>query len=526
MAQGKVALKGGNSNKWRKWNPEENFSEQRWLVAADGRSFVGPVRVMVVERRANEDVVMIRSNAGKQLRIGPQGAVTDNGGFGPWVKLLSSPSGAIETENGLLFLRSLAFDAGGNPLYLHASREESILDVTKTCGLENKWMIKTQAPTGGAALKIGASSSPPPTVDVQTPLRQHQQQQIQKKQQRQQSPVAVGLLSRAFTNSAFDAYRKEGWYEAMQLNHEQLDAFVRDGYIVIPGIVPQDLVQDARREVNSRAMEWGMPESGDKSNNPGKNLNGDERWRSVAQRLVLESPALAIAEHLLGRDRIPAHSLRGPQLAMRLPQPADGSSLHGQHNRVISDDDATPLKNTNKWHVDGLGEGKLTPFSILLGVALTKQKGPSSGNLIVFPGSHRIVGAALATIFHSGAAADGGDKGTNEASWGRWKRPSLQHIKPVAVAMDPGDIVLCHQKLAHRAGPNGSSDIRLQAYYRITTHEDGDRMSKHQAELDDIWTEFQGPGVREAVQAFNGVRTFSVDRDGDEGMDEMEFIVL
>jgi ectoine hydroxylase-related dioxygenase (phytanoyl-CoA dioxygenase family) len=54
-----------------------------------------------------------------------------------------------------------------------------------------------------------------------------------------------------------------------------------------------------------------------------------------------------------------------------------------------------------------------------------------------------------------------------------------------------GDVVLCHQKLAHHGGVNGSDKIRYQVYFRVH-HVDHQKYVESGAVLDNLWLEFEG----------------------------------
>eukprot|EP00812_Abedinium_dasypus_P011957 NODE_5494_length_577_cov_271.927203.p1 GENE.NODE_5494_length_577_cov_271.927203~~NODE_5494_length_577_cov_271.927203.p1 ORF type:complete len:106 (+),score=33.83 NODE_5494_length_577_cov_271.927203:3-320(+) len=79
------------------------------------------------------------------------------------------------------------------------------------------------------------------------------------------------------------------------------------------------------------------------------------------------------------------------------------------------------------------------------------------GNLHVFPGAH--VNPALREFYSKRIAAGGPD-------------PEAEKMKPnlgesVPVLLEPGDIVIVHQMMAHRPGINCSEHIRYQLYYRL-----------------------------------------------------------
>ena len=78
-----------------------------------------------------------------------------------------------------------------------------------------------------------------------------------------------------------------------------------------------------------------------------------------------------VTQHLLGRGKVrpPDHG----QVALRFP-------LHVGAKRV-------PLDGKS-WHIDGFGQGKHSPFTLLVGVALSDATDSGCGNFAVHPGAH------------------------------------------------------------------------------------------------------------------------------------------
>ena len=90
------------------------------------------------------------------------------------------------------------------------------------------------------------------------------------------------------------------------------------------------------------------------------------------------SPVWTYAQHLIGKGRI--KPVNGAQVALRGPNPAlvpQGQEQGGGAGAGLS---------PTQWHIDGMGKGKHSPFSLLVGITLSDVTGPNQGNFCVFPG--------------------------------------------------------------------------------------------------------------------------------------------
>lgn len=173
-------------------------------------------------------------------------------------------------------------------------------------------------------------------------------------------------------------------------------------------------------------------------------------------------------QRLLGRGRV-AHC-PAAQLALRGPNLA-----------------ATPLKDDaippKQWHIDGMGKGQHSPFSVLLGVALSDQTQPNCGNLVAFRGSHQVLQPLIRREVESESGMFSDEGGRAES------KPALTGGQQILLR--PGDAVLLHQKVAHRVGINVSPHIRYQTYFRLS-HKDHAQRIADGSLLDDLWVEFEG----------------------------------
>lgn len=227
-----------------------------------------------------------------------------------------------------------------------------------------------------------------------------------------------------------------------------------------------EFIRDALRSIN---FQLGKPDCWEADANP---LNAAQLALKLPQAgigrdIFNKSPVFWSAVNiLLGEGNVAPWSGRhhGQQVALRFPQPP-------QRGHDIPD-----IKPGTQYHIDGMGQNKLCPFTLLCGVALSDQTRPNMGNLHVFPGSHLHEG--LHTYYRDKI----NDDEQGEADSGK---PDLG--ESVQVLLRPGDIVIAHQLLAHRVGVNTSEHIRYQLYYRVK-HKDHDEFKNHI--INNPWVEF------------------------------------
>mmetsp|Transcript_33942 Transcript_33942/g.106753 ORF Transcript_33942/g.106753 Transcript_33942/m.106753 type:complete len:183 (+) Transcript_33942:259-807(+) len=125
-----------------------------------------------------------------------------------------------------------------------------------------------------------------------------------------------------------------------------------------------------------------------------------------------------------------------------------------------------PPKGNDQWHIDGMKKnGHMSPFQLLLGVALSSQRDDDCGNLCVWPTQHAAVAEAVQRAQAAPPAAS-----SPEDEW-LGQRPTLPAEGATQVRLEPGDVVLAHQKLPHSVGLNRSPHIRYQVYFRLSSRE-------------------------------------------------------
>lgn len=245
-----------------------------------------------------------------------------------------------------------------------------------------------------------------------------------------------------------------------ELTGAELNAFVRDGYVVCRGTLAQAQVDEARAFINARV---GL---GDVS---GEGLRAVGNAPEVVGLLAAPPIARLIAQ-LLGGAACVAPTV-GCQVALRFPNVADQLVTNGAACRHAV--------GGRDWHTDGLRQGKKHSFSLLVGVALSdttdgrgEGSGAASGRLHVWPGSHRICQALMrwpdGKIAREPAAAAAAGAESCSATAVSWDAGRLPDLGPAtALALGKGDVVLAHHALAHCGGPNLGADVRYMLYYRV-----------------------------------------------------------
>lgn len=244
----------------------------------------------------------------------------------------------------------------------------------------------------------------------------------------------------------------------MQFTTLQKQEIFENGYTVVPGVVPQVMVQAARRAINNELGE-GM-EPSQMSIFRSQSYCPQVKNTPVITDLLNKTPAFALAESLLGEGNF--RPAGGGQIALRFPMMRDPAPKAGPHLDGMS----SPS--------NGVAPGTIGNFSMLIGVLLSDLPEPNAGNFTVWPGTHR----ATAKYFEE-HGADAFLEGM----------PKIDLPQPVQITGQAGDVVFCHYQLGHGITPNSSSNIRYAIFFRLK-HKDHD--SHHREVLSDIWRDWPG----------------------------------
>lgn len=254
----------------------------------------------------------------------------------------------------------------------------------------------------------------------------------------------------------------------MELKLEQKKKILEDGYIVIPGVVPRPLIEEALREINHR-LGLGRTQAMD-AYADARDYWTDDVDAPAIMDLLHKSPLWELAQSPVGAGKLDRPATG--QIALRFP------SVNNSHGGPAS-------------HIDGFYSPKanktISRFTMLVGVLLSDAPAKYMGNLAVYPGTHRQIAEHIKVH---------GTAGLRAGLAGKIDLPDAVQITGQA-----GDAVLCHYQLAHDKEQNLSHLIRYMAYWRLW-HVDAETCQPEG--LTDIWREW--PAIA-ALSAGKNART-------------------
>jgi hypothetical protein len=233
------------------------------------------------------------------------------------------------------------------------------------------------------------------------------------------------------------------------IDKTKLCEFVERGYLVLPGVVPRDLIDDASRSIDDLIAQQ-PPPMGTVGHYfpPVSNVE-------IFLPLLLECSAFALAESLIGAGRlsIPEQA----QVALNIPP---FNHRPGGH------------------HLDGVSvtepDGRPGTFTMLAGVLITDQPRPDMGNLWVWQGTHLTHAALFREQGPDWLMACGG-------------YPNIVLPEPTQILGQAGDLLLAHYMLGHNIGGNMSSVTRRAVYFRLKRD---DHVAHWRESLQDPWRDF------------------------------------
>ena len=252
------------------------------------------------------------------------------------------------------------------------------------------------------------------------------------------------------------------------LTDAEKEHFILQGYLVVRderGIDSQK-VENCLRGINHALGKPHSLSEGGAQKNMGK-LDG-----SFSQSLTRDLISGLWVGKAFAREGQDFHEVRdnhGAQIALRFPERP--RSLYELLNA------ANLVRSGAAWHTDGLRRGKQHPFSLLLGVALSDTDEEHKGNLLIWPGKHKLVHRCLTSESKHGFDVSRLRKMLKvDQNFDRGEEvrdhdnvPNLPPLgKPHSVLLKKGDLVLLHPDLPHSGGPNWGADIRIMIYYRLT----------------------------------------------------------
>ena len=318
------------------------------------------------------------------------------------------------------------------------------------------------------------------------------------------------------------------------LSAAQKASFYRDGFVVLPGIVPRCLVTAARRRLY---MDLGR----------GERSRGDH---AEFVGLFNDTALRGVVEEALG----PIRPARGCQLATNFPaDPADRVNESGYPDRdtpfrawhghldglwngatPVHQDVDTPMDDAARraWHREPSRNGcrktfadlgaNIMNFAALVAVALSDQTEEGAGNVGLLRGAHH----EMERFFRAQRDA-GGPLGPDGPQWPRIDEQApngagLRHYpdavreafaenaqrtpdgklwpRPTLLRLAPGDAAIILHAVPHSATRVEGSEPRLMAYFRVTPEaRPAANRAVYPAALCDIWHEW--PGMADTVAA-------------------------
>ncbi|MBA8930635.1 ectoine hydroxylase-related dioxygenase (phytanoyl-CoA dioxygenase family) [Kutzneria viridogrisea] len=230
-------------------------------------------------------------------------------------------------------------------------------------------------------------------------------------------------------------------------------SFRQDGYLVVPNVLSAAQIAKARRALaEMERSETHTLQKGDvealREGRGGYYIWHQSFIRQESRSLLdlyTETGIGKLADQLLRSD-IPSTQPRVAQVVVTVP-PWPG---HGPQ-RVPHFDG--PMLIPGTWEP--------TSFSLLAGVWLTQHELSSSGNLLVWPGTHLRFGEYLA---ERGADSIADTDAMHEGPY-----PKIELGDPVPVTVAAGSVYFAHYLLAHEAGKfiDPTGDRRETVYYRL-----------------------------------------------------------
>ncbi len=249
------------------------------------------------------------------------------------------------------------------------------------------------------------------------------------------------------------------------LTDADLRTFATDGFLQLPGLVPEGLLADADAEIDELVA--ATPPTGEGDLGPG--VNAWFQRRSDLPRCdaaLTGSPALAAAQELVAPNHIENIF---DQIQISTTRPPWSHVPGGPH-------------------IDGHGPGQDPPrsFTMLVGILLTDQRADQSGNLWIWPGSH---------LEHQRLFAERGSK-ILQSTGGHatMLTPPLELGPGTPLRGQRGDVVLAHFLLGHNKGGNTAAHERRTLYYRLAVTQHAERW---ETTFLDPLTEY--PPVQEAL---------------------------
>jgi hypothetical protein len=243
----------------------------------------------------------------------------------------------------------------------------------------------------------------------------------------------------------------------MELSRAQKLELIENGYVKVPGVVPRILVDAALRTINHSVGEGMDPAKIVKFRS--QSYCPEVQTAPEIGGLLTATPAWSLAESTVGVGKL--KPVNAAQIALRFPMRGDPNPLRPHLDGMYSP-------------TNGVPEGTIQNFTMLVAVFLSEIPTPYAGNFTVWPGTHRL----FETHFRQ--------HGPQSLLEGM---PKVALPEPVQVLAQPGDVVFCHYQVAHSVAPNVSPHVRYALFFRLSHV---DHAAQKWESMTDIWLEWDG----------------------------------
>eukprot|EP00177_Eucheuma_denticulatum_P001174 GFKZ01002124.1.p1 GENE.GFKZ01002124.1~~GFKZ01002124.1.p1 ORF type:complete len:807 (+),score=134.79 GFKZ01002124.1:63-2483(+) len=270
--------------------------------------------------------------------------------------------------------------------------------------------------------------------------------------------------------------------EPVHLSDEQKLAFVKNGYTILRAVVPEHLLSTANQFIDQVEADGNF--KGDTRKILGEDIPTYRFQRETAEApqitdLLFKAGLFETAEDLLGSDFAVVTGNMGhldlvPTCEVFVKR---GMKMNRPH----------PKKRWKVYAGMGKHAKKGAGYNVMINIALTGDQNSDEqrGQIVVWPGSHLKTQTAIAETVRS--MSDGDDA-----------LKILHHEKdradcgdPLRLQLEPGDVLVAHQKLAIGAAPNLSEKSRRSVFFRIA-HSHTDSIVDEQIHSPLPWVGFAG----------------------------------
>jgi hypothetical protein len=255
----------------------------------------------------------------------------------------------------------------------------------------------------------------------------------------------------------------------MELTYAQKEQIYERGFVKVAGVVPRVMVEGALRAINHSIGNGMHPDQMTKFR--AQSYCPELQDERAITGLLTETPAWRLAESVVGEGKL--QPARSGQIAIRFPS--------------LQDPPLAPRPHLDGMHspTNGVPEGVIRNFTMLVAVFLSNVPRPYSGNFTVWPGTHH----CYEEYFR--------EHGPRSLLDGM---PPIELPEPEQVTAHAGDVAIVHYQLAHSAAVNVSPYPRYAIFFRLSHVE---HEARRWEAMTDIWLEWEGmaPLLRERAGA-------------------------